>query len=116
MGARVSATTVGTVRLPFVNNKYLLLNNIYFISDFKRNLILVSKLHEQFASISFDINPVTIYKNGMTICSGYVDNGIYFIQPIFNNLLQIEMFNVAKPSSKRQKRFLMMIMTHICGI
>ena len=44
-GARVSVTTVGPVRLPFVNNKYLLLNNFYFIPYFKRNLISVSKLH-----------------------------------------------------------------------
>ena len=86
-GARVSVTAVGAVQLPFVNNKYLLLNNVYFIRDFKRNLILVLKLHEQFVSVSFDINSTTIYKNGMNICSGYIDNVIYFIKPVFNNLL-----------------------------
>ena len=37
----------------------------------------------------------------MTICSGYVDNGIYFIKPIFNNLIQTEMFKVVEPSLKR---------------
>ena len=58
---RVSETTIGVVRLPFVNNKYFLLNNVYFILDFKRNLILVSKLHEKFIYVSFDINSVTIY-------------------------------------------------------
>ena len=102
-GARVSATAVGTVRLSFANNKYLLLHNVYFIPDFKRNLISVSKLHEQFISVSFDIDSVSIYKNGMNICSGYVDNGIYFVKPIFKNLLQTEMFKVAEPTPKRRK-------------
>ena len=41
--ARVSKTAIRVVRLPFVNNKYFLLNNVYFIPDFKRNLISVSK-------------------------------------------------------------------------
>ena len=94
-GARVSTKTIGVVRLPFANNKYLLLNNVYFILDFKRNLISILKLHEQFVYVSFDINSVTIYKNGMTICSVYVENCIYFIKPIFNNLLQTEIFKVA---------------------
>ena len=79
------------------------MNNVYFIPDFKQNLISVLKLHEQFVYVSFDINSVTIYKNGMTICSGYVDNRIYFIKPIFNNLLQTEMFKVTEPSLKRRK-------------
>ena len=46
-GARVSATVVGAVRLPFANDKYFLLNNAYFIPNFKHNLISISKLYEQ---------------------------------------------------------------------
>ena len=64
------------MRLSFSNNKYLILINIYFIPNFKRNLISVSKLHEQLVSVSFDINFVIIYKNGITIFFGYADNGI----------------------------------------
>ncbi|XP_073129712.1 uncharacterized protein [Henckelia pumila] len=62
-GERLSATTVGTVRLSFKNNKFLLLNNVYFIPGFQRNLISVSKLHEQFIFVSFEIDSVSINKN-----------------------------------------------------
>ena len=74
-----------------------------FILFWISNGILVSKLHEQFVYVSFDIDFVSIYKNGMNICFGYVDNGIYFIKPIFNNLLQTKMFKVTKPTHKRRK-------------
>jgi hypothetical protein len=102
-GERLSATAVGTVRLSFDNNKYLFLDNVYFIPDFKRNLISVSKLLEQFISVSFEIDSISIYKNGMNICSGYVDNGLYFVKPISNNLLQTKMFKVVEPIPKRRK-------------
>ena len=85
--ARVSATIVGPMRLSFKNNKYLLLDNVYYILDFKWNLISVSKLHEQFIFVSFNVDSVHIFKNGMKICSSFVDDGLYFIKPTFNYLL-----------------------------
>ena len=66
-GAKISVTAVETMRLLFENNKYLLLDNVYFILDFKRNLISVSRLHEQFISISFDINSISLSRNAINI-------------------------------------------------
>ena len=43
-GEVVSATAVGVAHLNF-DNKYLLLNNVYFIPGFRRNLISISMLH-----------------------------------------------------------------------
>ena len=86
-GARMSATTVGTVRPSFANYKYLLLDNIYFILDFKWNLLSVSRLYEQFIVVSFDIDFVSLSKNGINICYGFVDDGLYFVKPIFNEVL-----------------------------
>ena len=39
--AVVSAKVVGEVRIQFNNNKFLILNNVYFILGFRRNLISV---------------------------------------------------------------------------
>ena len=44
-GANVSAVAVGAVRLE-LGNKFLALNNVYYIPGFRRNLISVSKLDE----------------------------------------------------------------------
>ena len=44
-GANVSPVAVGAVRLE-LGNKFLALNNVYYIPGFRRNLILVSKLDE----------------------------------------------------------------------
>ena len=54
-GADVSAVAVGAVRLE-LGNKFLVLNNVYCIPGFRRNLISVSKLYEQFFTVSFDNN------------------------------------------------------------
>ena len=53
-GEVVSATAVGVARLDFGNN-FLVLNNVYFIPGFRRNLISISLLHEQLFSIFFMI-------------------------------------------------------------
>ena len=79
-GARISTTTVGTVQLSFVNNKYLWLDNVYFILDFKRNLLSVSRLYEQFIFVSFNIDSVSISKNGINICLNFFDDGLYFVK------------------------------------
>ena len=51
-GAEVSAIAVGAVRLE-LGNKFLVLNNVYCIPGFRRNLISVSKLYEQLFVVSF---------------------------------------------------------------
>ena len=66
-GEVVSATAVGVARLEFGNN-FLVLNNVYFIPGFRRNLISISLLHEQLFSISFYNNMIIISRNGFEIC------------------------------------------------
>ena len=93
---RVSARAVGETRLQFATNKFLILRDVYFIPDFRRNSIYVSRLN------SFDNEIVCISKNGLNICYGYLDNGLYFIRPISKPLLNTEMFKVVEPKSKKQ--------------
>ena len=45
-GALASASAIGDVKLYFENNKFLFLNNVYFVSGFTRNLISISWLYE----------------------------------------------------------------------
>ena len=45
-GQIVSPAAVGTTRLEFEKNKFLVLENVYYIPGFSRNLISVSMLHE----------------------------------------------------------------------
>ena len=101
--AVVSAKAVGEVRLQFNNNKFLVLNNVYFIHSFRRNLISVSSLFEQSFQVSFNNNSVIISRSGLNICTGFIDSGLYMIRPKSNSLLNIEMFRVEQPKHKRQK-------------
>ena len=50
-GADVSAVVVGAVRLE-LGNKFIVLNNVYCIPGFRRNLISISKLYEQLFTVS----------------------------------------------------------------
>ena len=72
-GEVVSAKAVGVARLNF-RNKFLILNNEFFIPSFRRNLISVSMLHEQLFSISFINNEIVISRNGLDICHAKPEN------------------------------------------
>ena len=102
-GESVSAKAVGEVRLVF-NNKFLILNNVYYVPNILRNIILISQLCEQLLTISFNNNAIVIYRNDMEICSTCLKNGLYVLYPYESFNFNIEMFRVAKPiSNKRQK-------------
>ena len=102
-GESVSAEAVGEVRLQF-GNKYLLLDNVYFIPNISRNLISVSQLYEQSFSVNFHYNEIIILKNGVQICCATLENGLYILHVFEPESNHTEMFRVAKPkSNKRQK-------------
>ena len=101
-GEVVSATVVGVARLEFGNN-FLVLNNVYFIPGFRRNLISMSLLHEQLFSISFYNNMIIIARNSFEICQAKPENGLYLLRPDTRQLNNSELFKVAHPKPKRQK-------------
>ena len=102
-GESVSAEAVGEVRLQF-GNKYLLLDNVYFIPNISRNLISVSQLYEQSFSVYFSYNEIIISRNGVQICCAKLENGLYILHVFEPESNHTEMFRVAKPkSNKRQK-------------
>ena len=102
-GEVVSAKAVGVARLN-LRNKFLVLNNAFFIPGFRRNLISVSMLHEQLFSISFINNEIVISRNGLDICHAKPENGLYVLRPTERSLNNSELFKVEHPkSNKRQK-------------
>ena len=101
-GEVVSVRAVGVVKLYF-RNKFLILDNVYYIPCFRRNLISVSRLFEQMFNVSFNNNYVNISRNGLNICSTHLENGLYTLRPNEKSLLNTEMFKVEQPKAKKQK-------------
>jgi len=98
----MSARAVGVVRLHF-GSCFIILDNVYLIPRFTRNLISVSKLLEQLYSVSFNNMSVIIAKNGLNICSGLNENNLYVLRPLIHTIpLNAELFKVKKPKTKRQ--------------
>ena len=94
---------MGEVRLQF-GNKFLLLDNVYFIPNISRNLISVSELYKQSFSICFNYNEIIILQNGVQICCAKLKSGLYILHVFEPESNHTEMFRVAKPkSNKRQK-------------
>ena len=101
-GVDVSTIAVGAVRLEF-GNKFLVLNNVYCIPRFRRNLISVSKLYEQLFTVSFDNNQIVISRNGLNICHANNENELYIVRPNKRTLLNTELFRVEHPKPKKKK-------------
>ena len=103
-GDVISAKAVGVARLNF-RNKFLVLNNVFFIPCFQRNLIFVSMLHEQVFSISFINNEIVISRNGLDICHAKPENGLYVLRPTERSLNNSELFKVEYPKYNKNKKF-----------
>ena len=103
-GEVVSATAVGEARLEFRNN-YLVLNNVYFIPGFRRNLISISVLHEQMFNISFYDNKIIISRNGFEICQAKPENGLYLLRPDKRQLNNSELFKCCLSGLSRYNPF-----------
>ena len=103
-GEVVSAKAVGVACLNF-RNKFLVLNNVFFIPGFRRSLIYVSMLHEQLFSISFINNEIVISRNGLDICHAKPKNGLYILRPTERSLNNSEVFKVEHYKSNKCQKF-----------
>ena len=99
----VSTEAMGEIHLVF-GNKYLLLDNIYFILNISRNLISVSELYKQSFAICFNNNEIMILRNGVQICYAKLENGLYILHPFESENYHTEIFRVAKPKSKKHQK------------
>ena len=99
----VSTEAVGEVRLIF-RNKYLLLDNVYFIPNITINLISVYELYKQSFSICFNNNEIMILRNGVQICYAKLENWLYVLHPFESQNYHTGMFRAAKPKSNKCKK------------
>ena len=94
---------MGELRLQF-GNKFLLLDNIYFILNISKNLISVFELYKQSFSIIFNYNEIIILRNNVQIYYAKLENGLYILRTFEPESNHTEIFRVAKPKcNKRQK-------------
>ena len=92
----VSAEAVGDLKLYF-GNRYIILKNVLYVPQMKRNLISISCILEQMYKISFEINEAFIFYKGIQICSDIHENNLYKLRPTQANFfLNIEMFRTVE--------------------
>ena len=99
-GNLVLPKEVGEVHLYFDEFRMIILRDCFYVPNFKRNLISVACLFKDSYYVSFNKN-VVICKNKSHICSGWMENNLYFIKPKMYSLLNTEVDN----NSKRLKTF-----------
>ena len=91
---------MGEVHLAF-RNKFLVLLGVYYIPNFYRNIISVSRLYEQGFIISNKYHEMNVYKNGILICSADLVNGLYVLKVNEHVNYNTELFKIAKPISNK---------------
>ena len=88
--ATISAVAIGVVILEFQNNRKLVLADVLYVPNSRRNLISISKLINNGFTVSFT-NEVIIKRNNLFICFGVETDGLYVIAPITSNKHDIEL-------------------------
>ena len=89
------AEAVGDVHLYFDSFRFLVLRDCFYVPRLKRNLISIAYLFKDSYSVSFS-NKVVIRKNKSFICSGWMQNNLYFIKPKMDSLLNTEITENSK--------------------
>ena len=75
-GAKVWIVVVGVVTLQFPCDRILVLNNIFYVPDMRKNLISVFRLIEFNYLVSFH-SGVDISRDGNIICSGRTHDNLF---------------------------------------
>ena len=81
----VSAEAVGDLKLYF-GNRYIILKNVLYVPQMKRNLISISCILEHMYKISFEINEAFNFYKGIKVCSATFENSLYKLRPTRANL------------------------------
>ena len=97
--ALVSASAVGDIRVNLDSSRHLDLINIYYVPQFKRNLISVSCLNKFGYSVTFN-KVFIISKNDKLVCKGILENGLFYLHINTSHLLDTKL---TQPNHKRVK-------------
>ena len=98
----VSAHSMGTIKLSFSFSKFLVCKNVYYVSDFEKNLLSVAQLFGQGFYLNFN-NGIEIYMNGNLIITACLINNLYYIKLIFPTVFDTKANTDLQRESKRIK-------------
>ena len=99
----ILAVSIGVVVLEFQNNRTLVLPDVLYVLNLRRNLIFVSKLINNGFIVNF-ANEVIVRRNNLFIYSGVETNGLYVIALIASNKHEMELNNsvLTLPSKRKE--------------
>ncbi|KAJ9699088.1 hypothetical protein PVL29_007933 [Vitis rotundifolia] len=77
----------GQVILKLASNNILVLNDVLYVPNMRRNLMSVSSLGKTGIRVLFDFDKIFLMKNNICIGKGYCYQGLYLLEgrQIFNN-------------------------------
>ena len=84
-GALVSASAVGDISVNLDASRHLYLIDIYYVPQFKRNLISVSCLNKFEYSVTFN-KKFIISKDDKFFCKGTLENGLFYLHRNISHL------------------------------
>ena len=82
---RVEVKGVGTCKLVLDNDRTLLLHDVLFEPDIRRNIISVAVLMGLGYLWRFYDSVVDLYFNNSLVCNGYLNHGFIVLKTICNN-------------------------------
>ena len=101
-GAVVAAAAVGKLVLNLSHNKFLILRDVYYVPDFGKNLVSVSKLISDGYDLIFNNDGIDILRNNLIICKAILFDNLFYLRPITPTALNTET-NTTDHRDKRLK-------------
>ena len=86
----VSVSAVGDISVNLDASGHLYLIDIYYVPQFKRNLISVSCLNKFEYSVTFN-KKFIISKDDKFVCKGTLENGLFYLHRNISHLLDTEL-------------------------
>lgn len=84
----------------YFGRKFIILNNVYFVPDFSKNLISFGRLEEQGFSFNID-NGIELFSDGCFITKAQRVDSIYYLYPVEPSNLDTEVNNDSLGKRKR---------------
>ena len=67
----------GTIEVKMSSNKMLILTNVFYVLDIKKNLVFSNLLCKSGVKALFELNKLILSKNGIFLVKGFATDGIY---------------------------------------
>ena len=81
-GKRVVATAVGTIRLSLPSGLLLVLNNIYCVPTFRKDIISLSVLDSEGFNFTISDGLLKLYRDSVCYVNALLVNGLYVLDTV----------------------------------